>query len=74
MRLELPRQSLEKYLNIKFYVSPFSGSGFAPCGKTHIQTDGKTYMTKLIFAISDLANAHKKLMSSIVTKAKISTQ
>lgn len=32
--------------------------------------DGKTYMTKIIFAISDLANAHKKLMSSIVKKQK----
>jgi len=41
---------------------------------TNIQTDGKSYMTKLIFAISDMANAHKKLMSGIVRKAKISTQ
>jgi len=31
-------------------------------------------MTKLIVVISNPANAHKKIMSSIVTKAKISTK
>jgi len=39
MKLELSRQSFEKYLSIKLHEYPSSGSRVVPCG----QTDGQAW-------------------------------
>jgi hypothetical protein len=39
IKLESPRQSLEKYSNIKFYENPFSGSRVIPCWQIDRRTD-----------------------------------
>jgi hypothetical protein len=43
MKLESSWQIFQKYLTIKFYENPSSGSRVVPCGRTDRQTD----MTKL---------------------------
>jgi len=42
MTLEFSRQIFEKYLNIKFYENPSSGSQVVPRGRTNKQTEGQT--------------------------------
>jgi hypothetical protein len=49
MKLEFSRQIFEKSWNIKFHQNPSSGSRVVACGQT--------YMTKLIVAFRNLANA-----------------
>jgi len=40
MKLEFFGQIFEKYSNIKFSESPFSGSRVFPCGRTDGRRDG----------------------------------
>jgi len=58
-KLGFSRQILKKYLNIFFFFveNPSSGSRVVPCGQT--ATDRRTYMTKLIVAFHNYANAPK---------------
>ena len=42
MKIEFPRQILEKFSDIKFHENPFSGSRVVPCGWTDTLTDGST--------------------------------
>jgi len=42
MKLELYRQSFQKYSNIKFYETPSSGSRIAACRQTDSWTEGQT--------------------------------
>jgi hypothetical protein len=39
MKLEFPREILEKSSSMKFYENPSIGSPVVPCGRTHRQTD-----------------------------------
>jgi len=55
MKLDFFQHTLEKFLNIKFHETPFSGSRVVPCGRTDIRTD----LTKLIVAFRNFANAPK---------------
>jgi hypothetical protein len=50
IKLELSRQILEKYSNMKFHENLFSGTQVVPSGLT----DGWTDMTKLIIAVRNL--------------------
>ena len=56
MKLEFPRQIIEKYTNIKFNKNPSSGSRVVPCGRT----DRWTHLRKLIVAFRNFAKASKK--------------
>jgi len=56
MKLVFSRQIFEKYTNIMFYENPPRGRRIVPCG----QTEGRTDMTKLIFAFRNFANAPEK--------------
>jgi hypothetical protein len=51
MKLEFPRQTFEKFSNIRFHEIPSSGSRVVPRGQT---------MTKLIVTFRNVANAPKK--------------
>jgi len=53
MKLEFSRRVFERYSNIKFHENPYSGGRVVPCG----QTDGPTFITKLIVAFRNFANA-----------------
>jgi len=55
MKLELSRHIFEKYSNITFHESPYSGNRVTPCGRK----DGQTDMTKLIVAFLNFAKAPK---------------
>jgi hypothetical protein len=57
---KLSRQSFEKYINFNFYENPSSVSPVVPCGRTDIQTDRQTEVTKQIVAFRNCANAPKK--------------
>jgi hypothetical protein len=52
MKLEFPRQILEKYSNIKFHENPSSRSRVVPCGRTD--------MTKLTVGFRNFANAPQR--------------
>jgi hypothetical protein len=60
MKLEFCRQILEKYSNIKFYENPSSGSWVVPCRGMEGWMDGRTDMTKLIFAFRKFTNTLKR--------------
>jgi hypothetical protein len=53
-KVEFSRQNFEKYSNFNFHEIPSSGSR-VPCG----QTDGRTYMTKLLVAFHNFAKTPK---------------
>jgi hypothetical protein len=55
MKLEYSGHILQRYSDIKFNQNPASGSRVVLCG----QTDGLTYMTKLIVASRSFPNAPK---------------
>jgi len=55
MKLEFSRQIFEKSSNSKFNENPFSGSQVVPCGRT----ERRAYMTKVIVAFPNFANAPK---------------
>jgi hypothetical protein len=59
MKLEFFRESFDRYSNIKSHENP-SSELFHADGRTDRQTD-KSEMTKLIVALSNFANAPKKL-------------
>jgi hypothetical protein len=59
VKLELSRQTFEKYLHIKFNENQTRGSRVVPCGLI----DGRTDMTKLIVAFRNFANAPKNSSS-----------
>jgi hypothetical protein len=63
MKIEFSQKIFEKYTNSKFHENPSSGSRVVPC----IQTDGRTDMTKMIFASRNFATSpyeiHKNLSS-----------
>jgi hypothetical protein len=42
IKLEFSGQIFEKYSNIKFHETPFSGSRDFPCGQAGGRTDGET--------------------------------
>jgi hypothetical protein len=42
MQLELSRQIVEKYSNIKFNENPSSGSRVVPCGRTDRQDEANS--------------------------------
>jgi hypothetical protein len=60
MKIEFSRTSIEKHSSIKFYENPPFGSRVVPRGRTDGRTDRQTYMTKLIVAFRNFANAPKK--------------
>ena len=60
MKLELSRQGLEKYSNVKFHGSLSSGNLVVQCGRTDGRTDGLKDITKLIVAFHNFANASTK--------------
>jgi hypothetical protein len=55
MKFEFSRLIFEKSSNVKFHENPSIESRAFSCG----QTDGRTYMTKLMVAIRNFANAPK---------------
>jgi len=58
MKLEFSGQIFEKYLNIKFFENPSSGSRVFRCGRTDRQTD----MTNLIVTFHNFAEAPKEVV------------
>jgi hypothetical protein len=73
MRLEFSQQIFEKTSSIKFHENPQSGSQVFPRGQTggqkYEETDGQTYLTKLIVAFRNFANArkmHQRIMTDIL--------
>ena len=63
MELEFYRQRFERYSDVKFRKTPFSGSPVVPCGQKNRRTD----MTKLIAAFRSFANAPKKRLGCLAT-------
>jgi len=51
MKLEYPRQILERYSDRSFHENPSSGRRIVPCREK--------YMTKLLVALSSFANVPK---------------
>jgi hypothetical protein len=41
MKLEFPRQILEKYLNVEFHENPSNENRVVPCGQTDGQMGGR---------------------------------
>jgi hypothetical protein len=66
MKVGFSRQILETKLNIRIYQNLSNGSRVFPCGQTDRETDGQTYMTKLIVTFKNVANAPKKYVLSTV--------
>jgi len=58
MKLDFSRQIFKKQSNTKFHEKPSIGSRVVPCRHDR-RTDGRTDITKLIFAFRNFANAHK---------------
>ena len=63
MKFEFSRQVLEKWSNLKVHENLSSGSRIVACG----QTDGHTYMTKLIVAFRSLVKAPKKIWIQVTS-------
>ena len=55
MKFEFSQQIFEKRSGVNFYQNPSIGCWVVPCG----QMDGRTNMTKPVFAFRNLANAPK---------------
>jgi len=56
MKIDFSQLNFEKYLNIKLYENPSSGSRAVPGGQTDGRTDGETDMTTLIAVIAAFRN------------------
>ena len=50
---------LKKNTDIKFHENPSSGGRVIPCGKTDVQTDGRTDMTKQVVGFRNFSKAPK---------------
>jgi hypothetical protein len=71
MKVEFFGQSFDKSSSVKFHEIPSSGSRVVRCGRTDGPTDGRrqTYMTKLIVAFRNFANAPKNGKKGIAVLA-----
>jgi hypothetical protein len=65
-KLEFSPQIFEESLNAKFHENPSSGARIVPC----LHTDGRTDMTKLIFACRNFSKAHKNFYRLKLAKDK----